>query len=165
MRGTTATACPFTSTGSCQTIAPVFASNAWIIPTPFGYCGVATIRPMIASPLAVVVTGLAQGVAFPRARPPVDTSSCFHAILFVAGLNATRRAIVVEFGALELRNWMIAPALLITGCWSDAGGDSKPAICAFAHTYSRPVCGSHDGSGHSTPPPAVGATTTYCWSV
>src|SRR5581483_3776450 len=135
------------------------------MPTPFGYCGVATIRPINESPFAVVVTGLAQGVALPLGIPPVETSSCFQAILFVAGLNATSRAIVSVPGATELRNWMIEPALLITGCWSDAGGDSKPASCTFAQTTSRPRAGSHAGSGHSTPPPAVGATTTYCWSV
>src|SRR4029077_13333073 len=87
IRGTVATAWPFTKTGNCQSWAPVFVSKACTIPTPFGYCGVATIRPISDRPLAVVVTGLAQPVALPAAMPPVETSSCFQTILFVAGLN------------------------------------------------------------------------------
>src|SRR5579862_8388492 len=121
------------------------------MPTPFGYCGVATIRPMSARPLAVVVTGLEHVVELPRAIPPVDTSSCFHTILFVAGSNATSRLIESAFGGLDDRSWMIAPEELITGCWSDAGGDSMPKLVTFAQTTSLPVCGSKDGSGHSTP--------------
>src|SRR5581483_7826260 len=129
------------------------------MPTPFGYCGVATMRPMIESPLAVVVTGLAHGVALPRGMPPVDTSSCFQTTLFTDGSKATSRATVRAFGGADCRNWMIAPDELITGCWSCAGGDSIPATCTFAHTTSRPLVGSQAGSGHSTPPVAVGATT------
>src|SRR5579862_1934310 len=116
IRGTVATAWPLTSTGICQSRLPVPASKAWIIPTPFGYCEVATIRPISTRPLAVVVTGLEHGVAFPFGIPPLETSSCFQATLFVAGLNATSRAIESAFGVVELRSWMIAPAVLITGC-------------------------------------------------
>src|SRR5581483_10308872 len=138
---------------------------AWIIETPFGYCGVATMRPMIARPLAVVVTGLEHEVELPRAMPPVDTSSCFQTILFGAGLRATSRLTVSAFGGVDVRSWMIAPDELITGCWSAAGGASMPKLVTFAHTTSVPVCGSNDGSGHSTPPRKVGVDTTYCWSV
>src|SRR5579862_6164745 len=101
IRGTTGTAWPFTSTGICQSMLPVFASKAWIMPTPFGYCELMTIRPIRTRPLAVVVTGLEQGVAVPAFGPEmVVFSSCFQTTLFVAGLNATRRAIESTVGGV-----------------------------------------------------------------
>src|SRR5579864_8384868 len=104
---------------------------------------------MIASPLAVVVTGLEHGVELPRAIPPVETSSCFQTILFTAGSKATSRLTVNAFGGVDVRSWMIWPDELITGCWSCAGGASTPKLVMFAHTTSVPVFGSNDGSGHS----------------
>src|SRR5579862_633717 len=139
IRGTTGTAWPFTSTGICQSRLPVFTSKAWIIPTPAGYCGVFTIRPIRARPLAVVVTGLEHDVAVPAFGPAgVETSSCFHTTLFVAGLNATRRAIVSAVGGTDDRHCMTPVSLLpeMTGCWSVAGGDSTPSLWMFAQTYS-----------------------------
>src|SRR5581483_7986782 len=122
-RGTTGTGAPFTSTGSCQTMFPVFTSNACTIPTPFGYCVLMTTRPISASPLAVVVTGLEQDVALPRFGPAAgEFSSCFQAILFFAGLNATRRAIDSACGTNEYLSCMTPhrpPGRLlfvITGC-------------------------------------------------
>src|SRR5579885_2835657 len=165
--GMIGTGWPLTSTGTCQSRLPVFSSYAWIIPTPLGYCGVATVLPIRARPLAVIVTRLAHGAALPFAKPPVDTSSCFQTILFVAGLNATSRAIVKALGGVDDRNCVMLPKPfdLITGLMSSRGGDSKPALCTFAQTIWIPLFGSHAPSGHSTPPPAVGAFTTYCWSV
>src|SRR5579862_2555905 len=103
------------------------------MPTPFGYCEFITTRPMRASPLAVVVTGLEHGVAVPAFGPAsVEFSSCFQTILFVAGLNATRRATESAVGGNEYRSWITPPrppgseALEITGCWSGAAGDSTP---------------------------------------
>src|SRR5262249_56389697 len=95
----------------------------------------------------------------------VETSSCFHTIELVAGLNATSRLIDSAVGTVEVCSWMIWPALLITGCWSAAGGDSIPKLVTLAQTTSMPLTGSHDGSCHSTPPVNVGATTTYCLSL
>src|SRR5215475_3690717 len=105
---------------------------------------------MIESPLAVVVTGLTQVAGLPAAGPPVARSSCFHTTLLVAGLNATSRLIVSALGADEVSHWMIWPALLITGCWSAAGGDLSALLKMLAQTTSTPLTGSHAGSGHST---------------
>jgi len=74
------------------------------------------MRPISTIPPAVVVTGLSQGaVELPLANPPVVTSSCFHAILLFAGLNATSRLIDSEFGTDATSSWNTAPPLLITG--------------------------------------------------
>src|SRR5579864_7048638 len=133
---------------------------------PFGACGVARIRPIRTSPPAVVVTGLSHGpVGLPFANPPVVTSSCFQAVLLVAGLNASNRLIESWFGIDATSHWMIAPALLITGCWSAAGGDLIAMSRMLAQTYSNPVFGLNAGSGHSTPPPAVGEKTRYWLSL
>src|SRR5579884_1610218 len=165
IRGTVGIACPLTRTGTCQARVPLLALNAWIIPTPFGYCDVATVRPINARPLAVVVTGLEHGAAFPCAKPPVVTSSCFQTILFVAGSNASKRAIESAFGGIEIRSWMMPRTLLTTGCWSAAGGACTALLDTDMQTISVPVCGSKEGSGHSTPPaPKKGANTVYCLS-
>src|SRR5579884_191064 len=102
---------------------PVLLSNACTIPTPFGYCAFITTRPISASPLAVVVTGLEQDVALPLFGPAaVEFSSCFQTILFVAGLNATRRAIDSACGTNEYLSCMTPPRppgrllFVITGC-------------------------------------------------
>src|SRR5579862_8333759 len=171
IRGTTGIAWPFTSTGICQSRLPVFASKAWIIPTPPGYCVVSTTRPIRARPLAVVVTVLEQSVAVPLLGPArVAFSVCFQTILFVAGLNATSWAVESELGTLTVSHCMtppkppapLPPTVAITGCWSAAGGDSIPRLWMLAQTISFPVCGSNDGSIHSRP--SCGCTT-YCWSV
>src|SRR5262249_50393283 len=138
---------------------------AWIIASPPGADGVATIRPIRTRPLAVVVTGVLHGVALPAASPPVETSSCVQAILLVAGLNATSRNSDVEFGTAATLSWITLPTALMTGCWSAAGGASIALLWMLAHAYSSPVLWLKDGSGHSTPPVLVGETTTYCWSV
>src|SRR4051812_3576182 len=114
--GTTGAAKPFTKTSFVHTRSPVFVLNAWMNPLPFGALAVAMVRPMRVSPFAVVVTLLLQGALFPLAIPPVVISSFFHTILLVAGLKATSRKTEVEFGVVDVRHWMIAPALLITGC-------------------------------------------------
>src|SRR5215470_16136314 len=114
------------------------------------------IRPMRASPLAVVVTGLSQPVDLPAGSPPVELSSCFHTIELVAGLNATSRLIVVEFGTDPTLSWITLPTPLMTGCWSAAGGASKAMLWMFVQTYSNPLFGLKAGSGHSTPPLNVG---------
>src|SRR5579862_6684278 len=117
------------------------------MPTPLGYCDVFTIRPISASPLAVVVTGLEQDVAVPALGPAgVETSSCFHTTVFVAGLNATRRAIVSAVGGTDDLHCMTPVSLLpeMTGCWSVAGGDSTRSLWMFAQTTSVCVCGSKD---------------------
>src|SRR5581483_3385788 len=133
---------------------------------PPGFCGVETIRPISASPPAVVVTGLSHGaVGLPAANPPVVVSSCFHAILLSAGLNATSRLTDSEFGIDATSSWKTAPPLLITGCWSAAGGALNAMLWMLAQTYSRPVLGLKDGSGHSTPPRNVGENTTYWLSL
>src|SRR5438093_6227884 len=100
-----------------------------------------------------------------EANPPVVTSSCFHTILLFAGLNETSRLTDSEFGTAATESAITLPALLITGCWSAAGGDLNPMLWMLVQTYSSPVLGLKDGSGHSTPPPAVGENTTYCSSV
>src|SRR5581483_575453 len=109
---------------------PVLLSNACTIPTPFGYCAFMTTRPMSASPLDVVVTGLEQDVALPLFGPAaVEFSSCFQTILFVAGLNATRRATACAFGLNEYLSCITPPRppgrplTVMVGCWSAAGGD------------------------------------------
>src|SRR5579862_2045131 len=118
IRGTTGTAEPFTSTGSCQAMLPSLMLKAWIAPTPFGYCDVKTTRPISARPLAVVVTGLEHGAAWLL----VVTSSCFQTILFVAGLKVTTRAYVSWFGGVEMLSSMTPSTWLTTGCWSAAAG-------------------------------------------
>src|SRR5215475_12555634 len=106
--------------------------------TPFGYAGVATTLPISASP-GVVVTGLLQADELPDGRPPVETSSCFHTIEFVAGLNAISRLIETAFGTAPTFSWITLPTPLITGCWSAAGGASTAKLCTLAQTYSNPV--------------------------
>src|SRR5579862_6294090 len=104
---------------------------------PFGACGVARIRPIMTSPPAVVVTGLLQGpVGLPFANPPVVTSSWCQTVLLFAGLNASRRLTDSWFGTDATSHWMIAPALLITGCWSAAGGDLIAMSRMLAQMYS-----------------------------
>src|SRR5579862_4046815 len=115
---------------------------------------------MIERPLAVVVTGLTHVAGRPAAGPPVARSSCFQTILFVAGLNATSREMLSAFGADDVRHSTIWPALLITGCWSAAGGASSALLKMFAQTTSIPEFGSQAGSGHSTPPLPGDSMTT-----
>src|SRR5579862_1930209 len=104
---------------------------------PFGFCGVARIRPIRTSPPAVVVTGLSQGpVGLPFANPPVVTSSWCQTVLLFAGLNASSRLIESEFGTDATASWITAPALVITGCWSAAGGDLIAMLWMLAQTYS-----------------------------
>src|SRR5439155_8168000 len=112
------------------------------------------MRPISTIPPAVVVTGLSQGAVLcvppGKANPPVVTSSCFQTILLFAGLNATSRLIDSEFGIDATSSWKTLPPLLITGCWSAAGGDLNAMRWILLQTYSNPVLGLKDGSGHST---------------
>src|SRR5436309_2148055 len=106
------------------------------------------MRPISTIPPAVVVTGLSQGAVLcvppGKANPPVVSSSCFHAILLSAGLNATSRLIDSELGFAATASAITLPALLITGCWSAAGGDLKPMLWMLVQTYSSPVLGLKD---------------------
>src|SRR5438067_10121448 len=116
---------------------------------------------MIATPPALIVTGLAHGAEFPAAVPPVEMSSCFQTILFVEGSNATRRLIARALETADVLRAMTLPTPLTTGCTSGAGGDSTPKLETFAQTISTPFFGSHAGFGHSTPPLNVGAIVVY----
>src|SRR5579862_3014670 len=100
---------------------------------PFGYCGVMTRRPISASPLAVVVTGLEHDCALPLFGPArVVFWSSFQTILFVATSNATRRDSESAVGGNEYLSCITPPRppgselFVITGCWSIAGGASIP---------------------------------------
>src|ERR1044072_460250 len=107
--GTVGIAWPVTSTGICQARLPSFVLKAWIAATPFGYCEFAITRPISVIPLPIVFTALAHEDALPFAIPPVDTSSCFHTILFVDGSNATNRATVSVVGVVVVRSCVMLP--------------------------------------------------------
>src|SRR5581483_7908465 len=105
--------------------------------SPSGACGVDRIRPTRTNPPPVVVTGLLHGsVGLPFANPPVVVSSWCQTVLLFAGLNASRRLIDNEFGTDATASWITAPALVITGCWSAAGGAFHAMLWMLAQTYS-----------------------------